>query len=772
MSMLRLVDIGKIYVSENNVSVGIRGVNLSFDRGEFVAITGASGSGKSTLLNVLSGMDTYEEGELFIEEQPTSHYVQSDWEEYRQKYISFIFQEYNILESFTVLQNVELALMFIKDPKQRRERALELIERVGLTKYKKQKGSHLSGGQKQRTVIARALAKDSPIILADEPTGNLDSETSAEIIKLLREVSVGKLLIMVTHNFDQVADVATRHVRIYDGSVESDRMIAETSKIETPDAENQETEETAAQPDKTSEKAFLGDGFRLGRALFCSKPKLSLFLTIVLTLGTIGIFFMTGVCGEFMHLFDKKYVFRPMDGRVIITNREGTSFSDEQLKQIAEKYGANDYLRYDFLLDANQGYAERLEEFTRDFGEYFSDNFYAGAYAYSFGDDYGEPDYGRYPQTDREVLLRLPLYYKEFSGFTEEKVASGKAYIPFGSEGVGTSFVPFTVCGVSYTVDNTQYPVAVFSREGFDLATSLKLYTPGLTFDSCRVDGEMPMKLNDAFWSVRINPNLDPNSVFCSGTTLRKAVEAGSKCEVSVRVIFYFGNELNSRTFEIGHEFSDKDITDWETLSEDDEESRVYLEIGVGVAAQLFRECMESNTYSQASLFFADDDAARKAVDALKADGVPALMSDVTQLQDSQTAIELLFDYFPYAILWAISVIFLLFFVRLCTSRSMEAFRDEAAILRSMGIPVRIVKTGIYVRMFMALLIPFILLPVIAWAVYHQPSLNGVLRYLHAPEYAFLCIAMIFVTWRVTSRKIRNMFGESVKKSLRGGERA
>ena len=130
MALLTLRDIGKIYVSEGNVAVGIRGVNLSFDRGEFVAITGKSGSGKSTLLNVISGMDSYEEGELLIEGQTTSHYLQPEWEEYREKYISFIFQDYNIIDSFTVLQNVELALMHIEDPSERRERAMELIDRV------------------------------------------------------------------------------------------------------------------------------------------------------------------------------------------------------------------------------------------------------------------------------------------------------------------------------------------------------------------------------------------------------------------------------------------------------------------------------------------------------------------------------------------------------------------------------------------------------------------------------------------------------------------
>ena len=160
MSLLQLRDIGKIYVSEGSVAVGLRGVNLDFDIGEFIAVTGKSGSGKTTLLNMISGMDTYEEGELYIEGEPTSHYDQPEWENYRKKYISFIFQEYNIIDSFTVLQNVELALSYIDSPSERRARALELIERVGLTKFKNHKGSKLSGGQKQRTVIARALRSE------------------------------------------------------------------------------------------------------------------------------------------------------------------------------------------------------------------------------------------------------------------------------------------------------------------------------------------------------------------------------------------------------------------------------------------------------------------------------------------------------------------------------------------------------------------------------------------------------------------------------------
>ena len=286
MSFLTLKDIGKIYVSDSNVVVGIRSVNLSFDKGEFVAITGKSGSGKSTLLNILSGMDSYEEGELYIENNPTSHYIESDWEEYRQQYISFIFQNYNIIDSFTVLENVELSLMHIVDKRERRKKALELIDKVGLSSHINHKGSKLSGGQKQRTVIARALAKDSPIILADEPTGNLDSATSKEIINLLHEISKDKLLIIVTHNFEEVENVATRHIRVHDGGIEFDHSIKQSVSSNTKNTSN---------VCSVNKKQNLENGFNLGFSIFKSKPKLSIFLSLLLLIGTIGIFLITSL---------------------------------------------------------------------------------------------------------------------------------------------------------------------------------------------------------------------------------------------------------------------------------------------------------------------------------------------------------------------------------------------------------------------------------------------------------------------------------------------
>ncbi len=224
--MIKLKNISKYYSKNQVVSMGLRKVNLEFGLNEFVAIVGESGSGKTTLLNVISGIDSYEDGEMYINEEETSYFSNEDWENYRKKYIAFIFQNYNLIEAYTVLQNVEAALILSGYPKEkRRDRALEIIDRVGLSQHIKHKATKLSGGQKQRVVIARAIAKDAPVIVADEPTGNLDSESAKNIIELLAEIAKDKLVIIVSHDFNQVKEHATRRIRIYDGEIVEDKKI-------------------------------------------------------------------------------------------------------------------------------------------------------------------------------------------------------------------------------------------------------------------------------------------------------------------------------------------------------------------------------------------------------------------------------------------------------------------------------------------------------------------------------------------------------------------
>ena len=183
--MLKLKNVSKFYYNKGVVSSGIFKINLEFNMNEFVVITGESGSGKSTLLNVISGLDSYEEGEMYINGEETSYYTEKDFFDYRKRYIGNIFQNFNLINSYTVYENVELVLLINGfKSKDIREKVDNVLKQVGMYKYRNTKVSKLSGGEKQRVAIARTLAKDSRIIVTDEPTGNLDSKSAKNIVEL------------------------------------------------------------------------------------------------------------------------------------------------------------------------------------------------------------------------------------------------------------------------------------------------------------------------------------------------------------------------------------------------------------------------------------------------------------------------------------------------------------------------------------------------------------------------------------------------------------
>lgn len=225
--MIELKGVSKYYNNNGVVSSGLRNVSLTFSTNEIVAITGDSGSGKSTLLNVIAKTDTFDDGEILFMGNETSHFNIDDMDEFRKNKVGFIFQDYNIIDSYTVLENVMLPLILKGlTKKEAKEKALSLIKEVGLENRINNRGTKLSGGEKQRCVIARALAMDCSILACDEPTGNLDSKTGKEILELIKKVSKDKLVLIVTHNYQEVADIATRKIHIADGEVIEDQIFS------------------------------------------------------------------------------------------------------------------------------------------------------------------------------------------------------------------------------------------------------------------------------------------------------------------------------------------------------------------------------------------------------------------------------------------------------------------------------------------------------------------------------------------------------------------
>ena len=221
--MLKLQSIKKDYIAGDSVVHALKGVDLEFRESEFVAILGHSGCGKTTLLNIIGGLDQYTSGDLIINGKSTKNFTDSDWDTYRNHSVGFVFQSYNLIPHQTVLANVELALTLSGvGPAERKARAKEVLEKVGLGDQLYKKPNQMSGGQMQRVAIARALVNDPDILMADEPTGALDSDTSVQIMDLLKEISRDKLIIMVTHNPELAMEYASRVIRLKDGLIVDD----------------------------------------------------------------------------------------------------------------------------------------------------------------------------------------------------------------------------------------------------------------------------------------------------------------------------------------------------------------------------------------------------------------------------------------------------------------------------------------------------------------------------------------------------------------------
>ena len=255
--MLKLTNIKKDYVTGNSAVHALKGVSLEFRESEFVSILGQSGCGKTTLLNIIGGLDKYSDGDLEINGKSTKKFTDRDWDTYRNHSIGFIFQSYNLIPHQTVLKNVELALTLAGvSAVERKERAKAALVKVGLGDQLHKKPNQMSGGQMQRVAIARALVNDPEILLADEPTGALDSETSVQIMEIIKEISHDRLVIMVTHNPELAEQYSTRIINLLDGLVVSDSNPYDSSaeKAENTDESVANEGVVATQSDEIAQK--------------------------------------------------------------------------------------------------------------------------------------------------------------------------------------------------------------------------------------------------------------------------------------------------------------------------------------------------------------------------------------------------------------------------------------------------------------------------------------------------------------------------------------
>ncbi len=386
MGIIKLNQVSKFYYSKNNISSGFSKVSLDLDAGEFVVITGESGSGKSTLLNVISGLDSYEEGEMYINGEETSHYTYQDYENYRRKYIGNIFQNFNLVNSYTVYQNIELVLLLNGYKKSEvKQRVLDVIKKVGLTRYKNTKASKLSGGQKQRVAIARALVKDTPIIVADEPTGNLDLKSAESIMKLLYEISKDKLVVIVTHNYEQVEEYATRKITMHDGKIIMDKKLKKDSNVDIKPSEYNDI--------RFVNKILLGI-----RNAFNIKTK---FLLLCVVYFVLTLFVFSSYSALQKIAYDSSldgyhpYFMVTSYDRIIINKKDGSTIKDDDVKNLKSLSNIKDVIQDDLIVDSN--YAVHKDGY-----------YYYGSIKNA--DELSSVTYGRLPSKDDEVVVTLGKY--------------------------------------------------------------------------------------------------------------------------------------------------------------------------------------------------------------------------------------------------------------------------------------------------------------------------------------------------------------------------
>jgi len=443
--MIELKNVSKYYNNNGVISNGLHNVSLTLKKGEIVAITGESGSGKSTLLNVITKMDTFDEGEIYFKGNETSYFNIDDMDQFRKNKIGFIFQNYNIIDSYTVLKNVMLPLTINGVPiKEAKIKAKELIEKVGLTHRIKHRGSKLSGGEKQRCVIARALAYDSEILACDEPTGNLDSATGREIIKLIKEVAENKLVLIVTHNFDQVKDIVTRKIKIFDGEIVEDKHLV-VQALE----DNNEELDLDYKPVKESVN------LKLAKDNLLFTPKKTIFTSVVFLFIAFFSLCLYQVC--YYSEIDSGYsnnLYYKGDNKVIVYDEAHNQIELDEIKNITNEYTINSFIEDQsiYFRSYNYSFNAAYEKYPVDF----------------------KLDGGKMPTEDNDVILLIPSN-SQYARI-EDKSMLFRDY----DSGYGKSLFSINVVGYQVRDDIEGYCItgsdAVYNRMRIEILTNFEMF--------------------------------------------------------------------------------------------------------------------------------------------------------------------------------------------------------------------------------------------------------------------------------------------------------
>ena len=711
--MIKLKDVSKYYYNKGLITSGITKINAEFNIGEFIVITGESGSGKSTLLNVISGLDTYEDGEMYIDGKETSHYGDEDFEEYRKEYISNIFQNFNLVGSYTVYQNIELVMLINGyTKKEARPKILKLINEVELTKYKNTRVSKLSGGQKQRVAIARALAKNTPIIIADEPTGNLDKRAAESVLKTLALTAKDKLVIVVTHNYEQVEKYATRKITMFDGKILEDKIITKTDEVKTDG-------------NLESKKMKPLSKLRLGvRNTFNIVPKFLLLLAVFL-------FMFAAITTEMAGLRENKYEEERVGNnsylqnkdtsRIIINKSDKSPFTDEDYQRIEALGNISRIQKNDYLEDLS--------------ASLYSDYYYISGSVIKRTSQ--KLDLGRNIEKDNEVVIQMN---KENNTIGDPEKILNKEFMYNYQDNT----TKLKVVGIIFN-DDLDYESIIEVSDNM-INEFILNYVISRTTQTLTVNGADTYcnlfyidSVNDS--SIYVNENLNNNSYPIKMVSL-------SLSNTYVNKVF------DLKVEHVLNKYNSKRLTGYSY-----EENTCYL------SKNLIRNTLISDKY-QTSVFVKDEVKINDTIEDLMNLGYSTYAVKDMLINESAT---MTYIYNIINLVLMIIILVAMFFISyLIIKLILKSRKNYYTIIRILGGSKKNCKSILKIELYTILNIAFIIITFLVYMIVNgmiDISLRSSLKLLNIKDYVLIYILIFALTYLISVRFGRFIFKESAIKT-------
>lgn len=711
--MIKLKDVSKYYYNKGLITSGITKINAEFNIGEFIVITGESGSGKSTLLNVISGLDTYEDGEMYIDGKETSHYGDEDFEEYRKEYISNIFQNFNLVGSYTVYQNIELVMLINGyTKKEARPKILKLINEVELTKYKNTRVSKLSGGQKQRVAIARALAKNTPIIIADEPTGNLDKRAAESVLKTLALTAKDKLVIVVTHNYEQVEKYATRKITMFDGKILEDKIITKTDEVKTDG-------------NLESKKMKPLSKLRLGvRNTFNIVPKFLLLLAVFL-------FMFAAITTEMAGLRENKYEEERVGNnsylqnkdtsRIIINKSDKSPFTDEDYQRIEALGNISRIQKDDYLEDLS--------------ASLYSDYYYISGSVIKRTSQ--KLDLGRNIEKDNEVVIQMN---KENNTIGDPEKILNKEFMYNYQDNT----TKLKVVGIIFN-DDLDYESIIEVSDNM-INEFILNYVISRTTQTLTVNGADTYcnlfyidSVNDS--SIYVNENLNNNSYPIKMVSL-------SLSNTYVNKVF------DLKVEHVLNKYNSKRLTGYSY-----EENTCYL------SKNLIRNTLIRDKY-QTSVFVKDEVKINDTINDLINLGYSTYAVKDMLINESAT---MTYIYNIINLVLMIIILVAMFFISyLIIKLILKSRKNYYTIIRILGGSKKNCKSILKIELYTILNIAFIILTLLVYMITSgmiDISLRSSLKLLNIKDYVLIYILIFALTYLISVRFGRFIFKESAIKT-------